>query len=165
MRNKQVEELLNKMKKCYGVMDYYLAYNEVDLLLNYIKGREQLEEENKYLKRLCQTQNNREYRSKFLKEFQKKHGKNVFPDYDEIYKRYDRLKEKIEQLEKECKELKDRNKININRNIEAYRIVEQLENNRDKAIEYLEEDIKECKYENRIDRGYLIKLLKGDSDV
>lgn len=50
MRNKQVEELLNKMKKCYGVMDFYLAYNEVDLLLNYIEGLEQLEQENEFLR-------------------------------------------------------------------------------------------------------------------
>ena len=40
MKNKELTKLINKMKKCYGVMDYYLAYNEVDLLLNYI---EQLE--------------------------------------------------------------------------------------------------------------------------
>lgn len=40
MKNKELTELINKMKKCYGVMDFYLAYNEVDLLLNHI---EQLE--------------------------------------------------------------------------------------------------------------------------
>ena len=40
MKNKEIEELLNKMKKCYGVMDFYLAYNEVELLLNYIKQLE-----------------------------------------------------------------------------------------------------------------------------
>ena len=40
MKNKEIEELLNKMKNCNGVFDYYLEYGEVDLLLSYI---EQLE--------------------------------------------------------------------------------------------------------------------------
>lgn len=158
MKNKEIEELLNKFKIADSQQFNELVedFNNVYKLLSYI---EQLEEENKYLKQLCQTQNNREYRSKFLKEFQKEHGKNVFPDYDEIYKRYDRLKEKIEQLEKDkqiltrnCnigneelknlrninKQLRNRNEINIDRNIESYKIVEQLENNRDKAIDKIQ---------------------------
>ena len=40
MKNKAIEELLNKMKNCNGIFDYYLEYGEVDLLLSYI---EQLE--------------------------------------------------------------------------------------------------------------------------
>lgn len=38
----------------------------------------------------------REYRSKFLKDFQAEHGKNIMPDYDEIYERYDKMKKQLE---------------------------------------------------------------------
>ena len=106
---------------------------------------EELQQENEVLKKqiaeyefLIEMQNNREYRSKFLKEFQKEHGKNVFPDYDEIYKRYDKLKEEKKHLE----------------------------NNRDKAIEIIDSyDL--GKYDYSIPAGGIIELrdiLKGDSD-
>ena len=181
MKNKEIKYLLNEMKDT--TQDYIgtngckyqdLLREEIDLLLSYI---EQLEEENKYLKQLCQTQNDREYRSKFLKEFQKEHGDNVFPDYDEIYKRYDKLKEKTEQLEKDKKELKDgwqqeiydKNEV-LSDWLEAERKVNILQNNRDKAIEILgnykhystptEEQNREN--EEIVDDAY--NILKGDSD-
>ena len=44
-------------------------------------------------------QNEIEYHSKFLKDFQKEKGKNVLPDFDEIYKRYDNLKSILTELE------------------------------------------------------------------
>ncbi len=56
---------------------------------------ERLEADNEDFFRVMEIQNKREYRSKFLKDFQKEHGKNVFPDYDEIYKRYDDYKSRI----------------------------------------------------------------------
>ena len=98
---------------------------------------EQLEEEIAEYEFLIKMQNNREYRSKFLKEFQKEHGKNVFPDYDEIYKRYDRLKEENKQLE----------------------------NNRHKALEYIEKhnfmsDWGSCIF----GEANLYDIIKGDSD-
>lgn len=43
-------------------------------------------------------QSEREYHSKFLKDFQEEHGKNCFPDHDEIYKRYDNQKKEIARL-------------------------------------------------------------------
>ena len=58
---------------------------------------ERLENENKEFYKLMEMQNKREYRSKFLKDFQKEYGKNVFPDYDEIYKRYDDYKSRIDK--------------------------------------------------------------------
>ena len=67
-----------------------------------------LKRENKELKqevkewvRLNQMQNEREYRSKFLKEFQAEHGELAYPDYDEIYKRYDELKEENKNLKEQ----------------------------------------------------------------
>ena len=58
---------------------------------------ERLEADNEEFYKLMEIQNKREYRSKFLKDFQKEHGKNVFPDYDEIYKRYDDYKLRIDK--------------------------------------------------------------------
>lgn len=58
---------------------------------------ERLENENEEFYKLMEMQNKREYRSKFLKDFQKEYGKNVFPDYDEIYKRYDNYKSRIDK--------------------------------------------------------------------
>lgn len=55
-----------------------------------------LEEDNYAYHQLMRMQNEREYRSKFLKDFQKEYGKNVMPDYDEIYERYDKQKKQLE---------------------------------------------------------------------
>jgi len=44
----------------------------------------------------------------------------------------------IEEYRKEIERLQERNEINIDRNIEAYKIVEQLEKRIEKAIEYIE---------------------------
>lgn len=176
MKNKEIEELLNELKDKYSYEPYdttgkvytTISYEEGQLLLSCIQ---QLEEDNEYLKRLCETQNKREYRSKFLKEFQKEHGKNVFPDYDEIYKRYDKLKEENKIL-KENAEHNDKvvDKTNWEINI--------LKNNRDKAIEYIEN----MPYLQETDKEYedingntyftykewndseLLNILKGDSD-
>lgn len=65
--NKEIEELLNKMKKCYGVMDYNLAYNEVDLLLSYI---EQLEKELEELKQQDKNKDTRNSRQRVSNAYQ-----------------------------------------------------------------------------------------------
>lgn len=73
---------------------------------------EELEEDNYCYHNLIKMQNKREFRSKFLKEFQEEKGNNWYPDFDEIYKRYDKLKqenlklkEEIEKLNKQITEL------------------------------------------------------------
>lgn len=85
------------------------------------KKIEKLEEENKEYRLLIEMENKREYRSKFLKDFQKEKGKNVFPDYDEIYKRYDdykaRIDKAIERLEELQNEIFDGTRGNMVRNI------------------------------------------------
>lgn len=107
MKNKEIEELLNKMKNCNGIFDYYLEYGEVDLLLSYI---EQLE-------------NNKEKEYVLVGRMQLK------------------TRDYIHQLEKEKR---------------------QLKNNRDKAIELLEES---AKYrEPVLIEKQILKLLKGDSE-
>lgn len=57
----------------------------------------ELREELKELKEIQRIGREREYHSKFLKDFQKERGKNVFPDHDEIYKRYDDYKSRVEK--------------------------------------------------------------------
>ena len=64
---------------------------------------ENLREEDWAWHQILKTQNKREYRSKFLKDFQKEYGTNVFPDYDEIYKRYDKMKKENEKLKEQLK--------------------------------------------------------------
>ena len=94
-------------------IDYYKEYriakeilhplgfeNVMQLSLKYVSLHEeikQLKGGNEEFYKLMEMQNKREYRSKFLKDFQKEHGKNVFPDYDEIYKRYDDYKSRVEE--------------------------------------------------------------------
>lgn len=62
------------------------------------KENEDLREDNYAYHQLMKMQNKREFRSKFLKEFQEEFGTNTFPDYDEIYKRYDKIKKENERL-------------------------------------------------------------------
>ena len=91
--------------------------DEVDTLKNRISDLEvvnvehqkinvELREEIKGLENLFETQRQREYASKFFKEFQEEHGTNVYPDFDEIYKRYDKLKEENKKLKGELKKAK-----------------------------------------------------------
>lgn len=145
MKNKEIEELLNKAKDIakYGAdgKQHTRMFNqfEAKALLSYI---EQLE-----------------------------------ADYKEANDSITWWTNRYNALNKEYKLLKDRNEINIDRNIEAYRIVEQLENNRDKAIKYIEngsnfksiyfkkeqENLWKILLEDNI-KNNLLSILKGDSD-
>lgn len=71
------------------------------------KEYQELKEEVNDLRRILNMQHKREYYSKFFKDFQKEKGKNVYPDFDEIYKRYDKQKEEIKRLEVENRELSE----------------------------------------------------------
>ena len=57
-----------------------------------------LREEDWAWHQVLKMQNAREYRSKFLKDFQREYSTSTYPDYDEIYKRYDKMKSKNEKL-------------------------------------------------------------------
>ena len=56
------------------------------------------DEELKELRYILKMQNEREHYSNFLKDFQKEKGKNTYPDFDEVYKRYDEYKSEVERL-------------------------------------------------------------------
>lgn len=149
------KEIVKKLKDSLDY-EFDLSFNDRKELLSYIK---ELQEDNEHLKRLCETQNNREYRSKFLKEFQEEHGKNVYPDYDEIYKRYDEMKAELQEANDSVTWWQNR-----------YNAVErdkkQLENNRDKALKIID-SYELGKYDYSIPPGGIIELreaLKGGSD-
>ena len=83
------------------ILDYVDTKEHLLDLFNYITNLqeelEDLREDNYAYHQLMKMQNKREYRSKFLKEFQQEYDTNTFPDYDEIYKRYDKMKSKIDK--------------------------------------------------------------------
>lgn len=131
---KEIEQYLKKCSNCFTCNNFLRedengghcmlqnAYNYITNLQEdldkaneiiekdrqFYKGRieenAELRKEIEEYRQLIKMQNEREYRSKFLKDFQKEHGKNVLPDYDEIYKRYDDYKQRnekaIEYIEK-----------------------------------------------------------------
>ena len=150
MKNKEIEELLNKIKnsikkhKEEDFQDDMLVILELDviqwnLLLSYI---EQLEKE------LKEEQEDNYKQSEWLVEKQKK----------------------IEQLETDCKEANESVTWWQNRFNAVERDKKQLENNRDKAIEILgnykhystPSEEQNSENEDIVDNAY--NILKGDSD-
>ena len=101
-------------------------------------------------------QNKREYRSKFLKEFQQEYGTNTLPDYDEIYKRYDKLKKENKRLNNIIDELEKY--INYNVEITKEAIVFNQKLDCDEVKKY-EQDI--CLFEMVLDK---LQELKGNNN-
>lgn len=82
-------------------LDEHTTFDEVkEYATNLQEEIENLREEDWAWHQTLKAQNNREYRSKFLKEFQKEYNTSTYPDYDEIYKRYDKLLKENERLKK-----------------------------------------------------------------
>lgn len=95
--SEKIKEILGRLDFNEWEVDLYkvpITWSELYDVRDYITN---LQKENEEFYQLMEMQNKREYRSKFLKDFQKEHGKNVFPDYDEIYKRYDDYKQRNEK--------------------------------------------------------------------
>ena len=198
--NKEIEEAKHELKGIANNEFVPPELSDIDakILLSYI---EQLEKENKKLKQWDKNKDTRNSRQRIANALLMKKNKQLEKRNKQIYEGFMATQEELtdyamknEQLEadykeandsitwwnnrfnalnKEYKLLKDRNEINIDRNIEAYRIVEQLENNRDKAIEYIEnyfifnDKTGECYQTHTFDKDNVKKLydiLKGDSD-
>lgn len=87
-----------KINALIGLLDLYKQEKQKNKELS--EEVTTLREDIYVYRQLIRMENKREYRSKFLKEFQAEHGKTVFPDYDEIYKRYDKLKRENNKLSK-----------------------------------------------------------------
>lgn len=83
----------------------YMELLEGMTITNFLVDVEDMREELNNLReedwawhQVLKMQNAREYRSKFLKDFQREYSTSTYPDYDEIYKRYDKMKLKNEKL-------------------------------------------------------------------
>ena len=131
--------------------------NDIKLLKEEL---EELREDNYAYHQLMKIQNEREYRSKFLKEFQEEFGKNVFPDYDEIYKRYDKLKKENKQLKELCNKYEEEHKTTFEewkKDIKANKkVIRQIEIILEIALEQDSENV------NLIDRlRYILNILNG----
>ena len=98
--------------------------NDIKLLKEEL---EELREDNYVYHQLMKMENEREYRSKFLKEFQEEFGKNVFPDYDEIYKRYDKLKKENKKLKELCDKYEEEHKTTFEEWKKDINIIDELE--------------------------------------
>ncbi len=100
----EIKEILDNPKILMLSYGNYISLDDYVKLKDYITNLqeevEDLREEDWAWHQILKIQNKREYRSKFLKEFQEEYGTNTFPDYDEIYKRYDKLKKENERLKK-----------------------------------------------------------------
>ena len=190
MKNKEIEELLKGMKDvsntegCSMNLDRYL----VKLLLSYI---EQLEKRNKELyegfmatqEELTDYATKNEQLEKELQNYKDLDISNMETIECQELEIVNR-ENKITQLEKDKKELKDgwqqeiydKNKV-LNDWLEDERKINVLQNNRDKAIEYVEDNydkvtriefdngyVEETRYENNFSVEILFNILKGDSD-
>lgn len=132
----------NPKKENNVITPLKLGYVDTILLLDYITNLqeevEDLRESDWAWHQTLKVQNKREYRSKFLKEFQQEYNTNTFPDYDEIYKRYDKLKEENKRLKEVVENLTtmtvcgDRKQI---KNTAQYKL-DIYKSRNEKAIEY-----------------------------
>ena len=95
-----LQDTIQNKNECIPAYDKIIKNKDKEIT-NLQEENENLREDNFAYHQLMKMQNKREYRSKFLKDFQKKYGKNVLPDYDEIYKRYDKQKKELEKKDKE----------------------------------------------------------------
>lgn len=158
MKNKEIEELLNSIdeiiKEAPDEAIYGIQIKEYKQIKNYI---EQLEKDNQCKYRNCC---NDIYECSYA-EYQEMCNKNM------------EMALKLEQLEKRNKQLYE-GFMATQEELTDYAIKnEQLENNRDKAIEYIENDLQiSILPNNQIINGtevvkrinIIIDILKGDSD-
>ena len=186
MKDKDYQLLLdyitNLEQKCENQRLELVSLNdrlkEVKKSNGYLKQEnEELIEDNYAYHQLMKIQNKREYRSKFLKEFQEEFGTNVFPDYDEIYKRYDKLKKENERLKNGYCELKV--KCNngecdctneeydgmVQANMKNYLLLEDYKSRIDKAIRTLETLKGSARWERHLyEVDKLLNILQGSDD-
>ena len=97
--NEKLEELINLLYQDK------LTQNGKRLLVENIeklqKENEELKEYNMTYKRILGLADNRIYRKKYLEERRKEQPNLLYPDSDEIYRRYYELKEENEHLHRE----------------------------------------------------------------
>ena len=110
--NKEIKEII----KFKDILNYYkvkqieptyceelITTGELQRLLDYITNLQ--EQVNEY-EELIDIQDKREYHKRYLEERRKEQPNLLYPDYDEIYKRYYEQKDIIDKLQEENKLLK-----------------------------------------------------------
>lgn len=142
---KDLEELKQNVENWIATDEMYwerwFGLYDIKQLLDYITNLqeevEDLREEDWAWHQILKIQNKREYRSKFLKEFQEEFGTNTFPDYDEIYKRYDKMKKENERL---SRTITDYDELLMQKNNIIYKAIEYIKRCRDYHKTYHNED-------------------------
>ena len=99
------EELLYKMFEFEGQSIKELKKWAYKIVLNLItklqKENEELKSDNLEKERVLEIFDNRKYRKRYLKERRKEEPNLLYPDGDEIYKRYYELKKQIDLMAEE----------------------------------------------------------------
>ena len=101
---KKAIELLEDIKNNSWITKYIMSSDSknADILLNLItklqKENEELKSDNLEKERLLEIFDNRKYRKRYLKERRKEEPNLLYPDGDEIYKRYYELKKQIDLM-------------------------------------------------------------------
>ena len=88
--NKLVYEIEDKDKKVVKIV--------LNLISKLKKENEELKSDNLEKERLLEIFDNRKYRKRYLKERRKEEPNLLYPDGDEIYKRYYELKKQIDLM-------------------------------------------------------------------
>ena len=170
MKNKEIEELLNELKDKYSYEPYdttgkvytTISYEEGQLLLSYIEQSENTIDDmtNISYKDYDSWLKNKDY-VKDLESFANQINYDMNPITTLAYRTS--IKNAIKILVRRLKETYTEDTVN-----ELKQKNEQLENNRDKAIEYVEKHSDKIKkiVIPKIDFDYkkLLDILKGDSD-
>ena len=157
MKNKEIEELLNELK------------NTADTSFFAVCGSE--EELDKMPKSVCKFLSLNDKQAKLLLSYieqLEKRNKELYEGFMATQEELTDYATKNEQLEKLCNKYEQEHKTTFEIWKRDIKKLEQLENNRDKAFEYIEKHTDKIKkiVIPKIDFNYkkLLDILKGDSD-
>ena len=107
MKNKEVEDLICKMQKCMGMLDYYMPYDEVSTEYFYVfKDRS---------------------KRKLLKNFDSANDKVCYLDVLEYNKHYDKFIRKLCYLLAEDTEYSKTEKLQIQENLTSAQVIDRLD--------------------------------------
>ena len=153
------EELDKKDKNVSAILDL----KDLSSLRNLIKAYKELKEENEKLKsdnleyqRTQDIFDERTYRKKYLEERRKEEPNLLYPDADEIYKRYYKLREENKELKKNNKRYEKELHDVIEFSIPVSLVEEKIEE-LNKQYDFYNSDRRETK---SIAKGYYIAIQK-----
>ena len=130
--NQQLKELKYKFFDCSGEEESFTLEDYLELGNKLYDSQEEIKE----YEELLNLQNNREYAKRYLEERRKEQPNLLYPDYDEIYKRYYEQKDKIKQLEEENERISNLYKTYEEANDLWIKKCDNYKSKIDEAIEY-----------------------------